>query len=597
MLPGPRTLVAFALAVIIGGSNFVAVRLSNRELPPLFGAGARFAAATALLFLIAAVARIAMPRGRSLQGAVIFGTLNFFAGYALFYWGLQRVPAALAGVVFGAVPLFTFVLAVLQRLEHFAWRAALGALVAIAGIGAMAGAPANGDVPPLYVAAVLLSALAAAQTSVVIKRFPAVHPVAMNAVGMAIGAPLLLVLSLVSGEKWVLPERSTTWLAIAFLVALGSVGLFILFVYVIQHWTASGASYQFVLIPIVAALGGWLVIDEPLTASLAFGGVLVIAGVYIGALARTTNETPPELPVSSMDGLRLTRHDDIDDFEAHALDFLSAREAEHNLFLGICSQIRAGHYADPYLVSVVDGERIVAAAFRTPPFPLGLSQIDASGAVDLIAEHAHESFGTLPGFHGPRVEAGIFAELWSQLSGQRAELKMEQRIYEATQVRAPENVPGTFRAADENDRTTLIGFLEGFTADTGAPAMSTGNDWVDLRLVQDSRAGVWLWEDVDRIVSMAGYSGLTPNGIRVNAVYTPPELRGRGYASACVAALTKKLLERRRYCFLYTDLSNPTSNSIYQRIGYRPISDIDEYRFQEPESTRLTEQVLGSGHS
>ncbi len=583
--PAPRTLVAFGFAVLIGGSNFVGVRLSNRELPPLFGVGSRFAAATLLLLLIAALARIRLPRGRSLHGAVIFGTLNFFAAYALFYWGLQRVPAALAGVVFGAVPLFTFVLAVLQKLEHFAWRAAIGALIAIGGIAVMAGSPANGNVPPIYVAAVFLSALAAAETSVVIKLFPAVHPVAMNAVGMAVAAPLLLGLSLISGERWVIPERTATWLALVFLVVFGSVGLFILFVYILQQWTASGASYQFVLIPIVAALGGWLVIDEPLTASLAFGGVVVIAGVYIGALARTGNERPRELALTSMEGLQLTRHDDIDAFEARALGFLSEREAEHNLFLGICSQIRAGRYTDPYLVTVEDGDRVVAAAFRTPPFPLGLSQIDAQGAVALIAEHAYEAFGALPGFHGPKVDAGIFAELWSQLSGQRAHLRMEQRIYEANDVHPPRNVPGRFRAAGENDRATLIDFIEGFTADTGAPAMLTGDEWVDLRLEQDDDAGVWLWEDDGRVVSMAGYSGPTPNGIRINAVYTPRELRGRGYASTCVAALTKMLLEKgRRFCFLYTDLANPTSNSIYQRIGYRPISDVNEYRLDDPGS-------------
>ena len=578
--PAPRTLIAFAFAVLIGGSNFVAVRLSNRELPPLFGAGARFASAALLLLLVAAVARIALPRGRSLQGAVIFGTLNFFAGYALFYWGLQRVPAALAAVIFGAVPLFTFVLAVLQRLEHFAWRAALGAVVAIAGIAVMAGSPANGEIPLLYLTAVLLSALAAAQTSVVIKRFPAVHPVAMNAVGMAIGAPLLLALSLLSGETWVLPQASTTWLAIAFLVALGSVGLFILFVYVIQHWTASGASYQFVLIPIVAALGAWLVIDEPLTASLAFGGILVIAGVYIGALARTEKEPPVQLHHTSSEGLRLTLHNDLDSFEQRALSFLAEREAEHNLFLGICAQIRAGRYTDPYLVTVEDGDRVVAAAFRTPPFPLGLSQIDASGAVELIAESAHEQFGTLPGFHGPKIDAGIFAEHFSRLSGQKARVAMEQRIYEVAEARPPENVNGSIRPAVEADRLTLIDFYNGFVTDTGAPANLHADTWVDLHLAQDSSTGVCLWEDDGRVVSMAAYSGPTPNGIRIGGVYTPPSARGRGYASACVGALSKKLLDGgRRFCFLYTDLANPTSNSIYQRIGYRPITDVDQYLF------------------
>jgi drug/metabolite transporter (DMT)-like permease/RimJ/RimL family protein N-acetyltransferase len=577
--PAPKTLVAFAFAVLFGGSNFVAVRLSNRELPPMYGAGIRFATAALLLFMVVAVARIAIPRGRSLQGAVVFGTLNFFAGYALFYWGLQKVPAALAGVIFGAVPLFTFVLAVLQRLERFVLRAALGAIVAVAGIALMAGSPSDGTVRPIYLVAVLLSALTAAETTVVIKRFPTAHPVAMNAVGMAVGSPLLLALSALSGERWHVPSGSSTWLSLAFLVLFGSVGLFILFVYVIQHWTASGASYQFVLIPIVAALGGWAVLDEPLTASLAFGGVLVIAGVYIGALARTEENTPAQIASISMEGLRLHSHDDIDKFEARALDFLSAREAEHNLFLGICTQIRAGRYSDPYLVTVEDGGRVVAAAFRTPPFPLGLSQIDSSGAVELIAEHAHETFGTLPGFHGPKVDTGIFAEHFSRLSGQRARIAMEQRIYEATEARAPEDVGGSFRPAEETDRPTLINFYNGFVKDTGTPASLPADTWATLHLAQDSSTGVWLWQDAGRVVSMAAYSGPTPNGIRINGVYTPPDLRGNGYASACVAALTKMLLERGlRFCFLYTDLANPTSNSIYQRIGYRPIADVDQYR-------------------
>ncbi len=586
--PAPKTLVAFGFAVLFGGSNFVAVRLSNRELPPMYGAGIRFAAAASLLFVIATVARIALPRGRSLRGALIFGTLNFFAGYALFYWGLQEVPAALAGVIFGAVPLFTFVLAVAQRLERFVWRAALGAAVAIAGIAVMAGSPSKGSVPPVYLAAVLLSALTAAQTTVVIKRFPAAHPVVMNAVGMAVGAPLLLLLSLLSGERWVVPDRPATWSSLAFLVVFGSVGLFILFVYVIQNWTASGASYQFVLIPIVAALGGWLVLGESLTSSLAFGGVLVIAGVYIGALARTQDETSAELTSISMDGLRVTRHADIDEFEDHALAFLAEREAEHNLFLGICSQIRAGRYKDPYLVTVEDGDRVVAAAFRTPPFPLGLSQIDASDAIELIAGHAHRMYGTLPGSHGPKTDIGIFAEFWSQLSGQKSHIAMEQRIYEAKEAHLPQNVSGSFRAAHESDRGTLIAFYDGFVADTGTQTNPPADAWVDAHLMQDQSTGVWIWED-DGVVSMAAYSGPTPNGIRIGGVYTPPQLRGRGYASACVAALTKMLLDAgRRFCFLYTDLSNPTSNSIYQRIGYRPISDVDQYRFDDPSHEALT---------
>lgn len=294
--PTPLTLVAFALVALIGGSNFVAVRLSNRELDPFFGASVRFVGASLLLFGIVAITRTSLPRGRALVGALIFGFLNFFAAYAFVYWGLQRVPAALAGVIFGAVPLLTLILAVVQRLERFHWRALVGATIAIAGVVVMAGAPANADVPLVYFVAVVLSALGAAQAAVHIKRFPPVHPFAMNAVAMASGAPLLLVLSALSGESWVVPSRATTWYTLAFLIPIGSVALFVLYVYVVHRWTASAASYQFVLFPVVAAIVGSVVAEEALDWSIAIGGVLVVAGTYVGALAQAK---PVEVPVEA----------------------------------------------------------------------------------------------------------------------------------------------------------------------------------------------------------------------------------------------------------------------------------------------------------
>jgi drug/metabolite transporter (DMT)-like permease len=299
--PSPLTLVAFALVAVIGGSNFVAVRLSNRELDPFFGAGVRFAAAAVLLFLIVAATKTPLPDGRGLLGSLIFGVMNFFAAYAFVYWGLQRVPAALAGVVFAMVPLMTLVLAVVQRIEHFRWRAVLGASIAIAGVVVMAGSPGNADVPFLYFLAVVISAVGAAEAAVVIKRFPSVHPFAMNAIAMATGAPIMLVLSLLSGERWIVPSRPTTWSTLVFLVPIGSVALFVLYVYVVQRWTASAASYQFVLFPVVAAIVGSIVADEALDATVAIGGVLVVAGTYVGALARTRDSEPPvEIPVEPL---------------------------------------------------------------------------------------------------------------------------------------------------------------------------------------------------------------------------------------------------------------------------------------------------------
>src|SRR5205823_10825158 len=101
---------------------------------------------------------------------------------------------------------------------------------------------------------------------------------------------------------------------------------------------------------------------------------------------------------------------------------------------------------------------------------------------------------------------------------------------------------------------------------------------VDLRL-EGRGAGLVLWDDGGP-TSVAGFGGATPNGIRIGPVYTPPELRRRGYASALVAALSQRMLDQgRRLCFLYTDLSNPTSNRIYRAIGYEPVCDSKEYRF------------------
>jgi len=91
-----------------------------------------------------------------------------------------------------------------------------------------------------------------------------------------------------------------------------------------------------------------------------------------------------------------------------------------------------------------------------------------------------------------------------------------------------------------------------------------------------------VWRD-SQPVSMAAWAGQTPRGVRVNMVYTPPELRRRGYASAAVSALTKKLLDAgRKFVFLFTDLSNPTSNSIYRKMGYEAVCDINEVDFETP---------------
>lgn len=286
------TLGAFAAVVVIGGSNFVAVRFSNQELPPFFGAGLRFAAAALLFLAVVGVRRIPLPRGQALLGTLLYGTLAFTAAYALAYWALLELPAGMAGLIMSSVPLLTFFFALIHGIESFRWRSLASGMLAVAGIVVLLSAPLTYSIPLTSVLAMVGAAACAAEAGVVIKRFPPSHPVATNGLAMAIGTASLLFISAVNGERWSLPNRGTTWVAVAYLVLLGSVGLFALYLFVLKRWTASGASFQFVLMPLVAVLlGAWLV-AEPVTAGVVFGGVIVLAGVYVGALSRARVPIP-----------------------------------------------------------------------------------------------------------------------------------------------------------------------------------------------------------------------------------------------------------------------------------------------------------------
>lgn len=287
-----RILFAFAGVVLLAGSNIVAVRFSNRELDPFWGAGIRFLGASLILWALVARGHHPLPRGRALGGAFAYGILSFLVAYAFFYWGSQEVPAGLGGTIMASVPLLTVMLAAAHRLERLRLRGVLGAMVALTGIAVMSSGALAGDVSMVSVLAVLVAAAAAAESGIVLKLLPSAHPVVTNAIGMSVGAVLLLVLSSVAGESWEMPVNPSVRAAILYLT-IASPFLFILVVYVIQRWTATGASYQFVLFPIVSVIGGALLLGEGVTSSLLFGAPLVLVGVYIGALS--SSETSREL--------------------------------------------------------------------------------------------------------------------------------------------------------------------------------------------------------------------------------------------------------------------------------------------------------------
>lgn len=292
--PDRVTLIAFVALIFMVGINAAAVKTTIQELAPLWSGGLRFAAAAFLLGAVVLVRKQPFPRGRALVGVLLFGGLSFAGFFAFAYLGIQRLPVSVAGVVFASVPLLTFVAAVLHGLESFRWLTLAGALLAVAGIAIMLGGPGAGALSLLGLLAMFAAGVCAAEAAVIAKRFPPVSPLMMNAMGMTIGAVFLLVLSFAWGEPHEIPQRVPTWIGLGYLVLIGSIATFVTYLFVLRRWTASGASYEFVLAPIVAAGFAAIFQGERISLGIIFGGVLVLAGVYIGALLHIGEQRAPQ---------------------------------------------------------------------------------------------------------------------------------------------------------------------------------------------------------------------------------------------------------------------------------------------------------------
>jgi drug/metabolite transporter (DMT)-like permease len=286
---------AFFATNVAVGINPIAVRFSNRELDPIWGAGLRFAAAAVMFATIMLVLRLALPRGPTLHGAVVFGLLNFAGAVGFAYYAFVRVHAGLGQVVFALVPLVTLLLAALQRQERLYATAVGGALFALAGVTVLGADALRETVPLASALALLASLLCVSQGAVMIRRFSPVHPVTLNFIGCTTAALVLVPLSLVSGETVAVPEETDTWIALGWVVFVGSGLMFMLYLVVLTHWAASRAAYVFVVSPLLTvALSAWLD-DEPVGTALVVGGVIILLGVYFGAL-RSRPAPVPAVP-------------------------------------------------------------------------------------------------------------------------------------------------------------------------------------------------------------------------------------------------------------------------------------------------------------
>jgi drug/metabolite transporter (DMT)-like permease len=280
------TLAAFLLMSVTIGGNVIAIKYIARagDLDPLWAAGSRFLFATAIFAVVARLVRAPMPHGRGLAGAAAYGALSIGAFFGFVYRGLQDAPAGLAGVFLATGPLLTFLLALAHGQERFRWDSMLGAAVVVMGTALVFSVGIAEGVPVASLLAILAGSACAAEGAIIVKGSPPVHPAARNAIGMAVGTVILLALTPFFHESYAIPSEPSTWAAQTYLVSIGTVGVFALYLFVLSRWTASAASYEFVLAPLVGiVLAAWL-FDERITPTFAIGSILVLLGVYLGAL-------------------------------------------------------------------------------------------------------------------------------------------------------------------------------------------------------------------------------------------------------------------------------------------------------------------------
>ncbi len=273
--------------------------------------------------------------------------------------------------------------------------------------------------------------------------------------------------------------------------------------------------------------------------------------------------------------MRGTRVDDVRDFREQVEPLLVRDELRHSVPLGVLATIERdpGRYAEHHLWLVEDAGAVVACALMTPPFRL-LVMGSAAGFDELVATIRADGV-RVPGASGFVPEVDDFAERWTEVTGGSTRVEMSMRMYATDAVVPVPEAPGRMRAALDSDRPLLAEWGHAFAVETGL-ARSEGSEEVVRSIVNRMGAdpGIVLWEVDGTPVALAGGTESSPGIARVGPVYTPPDHRRRGYATSLVAAWTSELLSRGiRRCALFTDLANPTSNSIYRAVGYRPVGD------------------------
>jgi predicted GNAT family acetyltransferase len=266
------------------------------------------------------------------------------------------------------------------------------------------------------------------------------------------------------------------------------------------------------------------------------------------------------------------------EFAEATRSFLLEREAENNLLFGLLERINDGEAL--YRV-VRDGDRIIAAALQTDPLHNFILSHASEEAVVALADALSAEGRSLPGVLGSAPCVNRFSERWAELRGLTVRRVLEMGVYRLTKVIPPARSPrGQYCIAGPEDLDIVAKFIGEFVRVIGEPDTGAHVEGARRRIEAGTAA---LWKVDGQAVSIAASAGQTPNGIRVNLVYTPPQFRNHGYASATVATLSQRLLDSgRKFCFLFTDMANPTSNKIYRDIGYELVAEQKQFHFELP---------------
>lgn len=286
--------LAFALFVLLAGSNAVAIRFSNLVLPPFWGAAVRFGTAALIFWGIVLVRRMALPRGRALAGSLLYGVVGVGVSFAFVYWALLHVQPGMASIFLALVPLPTVLLAAAHGLEPLRWRRVIGALVAAGGIALIVDGGLNRGITVPVLLVLVAVPVSMAEGAILFKRFPSAGPMATNAVAFSVGALLLAGLSLLSGETWSLPSDARTFAVLGYLIVIGTVVVNYLWLLVLERWPASKAAYGPVLFPVVSVTLSALLTGEVVTVAFVLGAAVVLAGVWLGAMSRSPRAPTPE---------------------------------------------------------------------------------------------------------------------------------------------------------------------------------------------------------------------------------------------------------------------------------------------------------------